>query len=303
MIVAEHGERVNPKHAAFRHSNRHTPSMDSVSALKAECFVGIARVDLDLLSFEYALQGRKHRGESKKAVARLLSVFELEGCHRLEESNFVEAVINRACLTAALAQVGLTEQKFQAQSYTQPRTVEDVVQLYPNKAIQCLHGLQRILAARKFLDNNDRWWVVKLYREEGKLPLLLSNFRQLRKYFADCLIDLRTHVYESFAHEQCYTDGTIFRNIRFYSRMGNKVEEDKWWARLSETKKRDLRHLISSSKYNDRSVDQVDYKEKKLIDSFDELLDLRGLWPPIQLGTLHRLHGLRCREVSFIIPA
>jgi hypothetical protein len=58
-------------------------------------------------------------------------------------------------------------------------------------------------------------------------------------------------VYESYAHEQGYSDGTIFRNIRVYARSRNYQEEKKWWARLSETKKKDLRQLIHSRKYND----------------------------------------------------
>jgi hypothetical protein len=114
---------------------------------------------------------------------------------------------------------------------------------------------------------------------------------------ADYLTRLRNHDYESFSHEQSYSDGTIFRNIRIYSRNGNQVDEDKWWARLSETKRRDLRQLISSYKYNEIREDKDGRTQPKLMDAFDDLLDLRGLWPPIQLGTLHRLHGLRCREV------
>jgi hypothetical protein len=87
-----------------------------------------------------------------------------------------------------------------------------------------------------------------------------------------------------------------------YSRKRNVVEEDKWWARLTETKKKDLRQLISSNKYHKIPYFNEDSNEsERLIDAFDDLLDTPGLWPPIQLGTLHRLHGLRCREVSKVV--
>ncbi|KAF2028953.1 hypothetical protein EK21DRAFT_68608 [Setomelanomma holmii] len=227
--------------------------MQSIDAQKAKSFAGIARIDLGKLSFETALR-KEHRTLSEKAVTRLQSVFELEGCRRLEEDNYVEGLISRD---------------------RPPQDVDDVLRLEVDNSIQCLNGMHRIFAARKHLDNNDRWWVVKLYVEESFLN------------------DLRTHVYESYAHEQCYSDGTIFRNIRVYARSRNSQEENKWWARLSDTKKKDLRQLIHSSKYNDIS------QPKLLINAFDELLHFTGLWPPIQLGTLHRMHGLRCREVNF----
>lgn len=56
-----------------------------------------------------------------------------------------------------------------------------------------------------------------------------------------------------------------------------------WWARLTVTKQKDLRQLL---------------KNHALAESFDRLLDFSGMWEPIQLGTLHRFHGLRCPEVS-----
>jgi hypothetical protein len=110
----------------------------------------------------------------------------------------------------------------------------------------------------------------------------------------------RLRVYESYAHEQSYTDGTIFRNIRMYHQAGNQSEERKWWARLTDGKKKDLRQLILSDKYNGVSCESHQDASDSIIRVFDEMLDIAGLWPPIQLGTLHRLHGLRCREVSFI---
>ena len=92
----------------------------------------------------------------------------------------------------------------------------------------------------------------------------------------------RAHIRESFAHEQKYSDGMIFRNIRHYHLKRDKTSENIWWARLTDTKSRDLHQLI---------------KNENLTIAFDNLVDFPGLWQSIQLGKLHRLHGLRCQEV------
>ena len=95
--------------------------------------------------------------------------------------------------------------------------------------------------------------------------------------------ELTNRVRSSFAHEQKYSDGQIFRNIRL-SYLKKRYDDEKiWWARLTPTKAKDLRQLL---------------RNQALTDAFDRLLVFQGMWEPIQLGTLHRLHGLRCAEVS-----
>lgn len=58
--------------------------------------------------------------------------------------------------------------------------------------------------------------------------------------------------------------------------------ERKWWARLTETKRKDLRQLL---------------KDERYAVAFDALLDWPGLWTTIKLGSLHRLLCLKCDEV------
>lgn len=58
--------------------------------------------------------------------------------------------------------------------------------------------------------------------------------------------------------------------------------EHKWWARLTETKRKDLRQLLRDERY---------------ALAFDALLDWPGLWTTIKLGSLHRLLCLKCDEV------
>jgi hypothetical protein len=145
-------------------------SMDSYSAQKAESFVGIARVDLDQISFRDALDpDENHRSRSEKSIARMLGIFRLEGCIRGEDRNFIEGLISENHLDAALANAGVSRESLKIRSRLPLRQVDDVVKLHLEEAIQCNDGLHRVLAAKQFLDNNDRWWIVKLYRKEGKL--------------------------------------------------------------------------------------------------------------------------------------
>jgi hypothetical protein len=142
--------------------------MHSIDSQKAKSFAGIARIHLEQLSFDTALR-REHRTLSEKAVTRLQSVFDLEGCRRLEEDNYVEGLISRECLESAITQAGTNLESFKKSSNRPPHDVDDVLCLEINRSIQCLNGMHRIFAARRHLDNNDRWWVVKLYIEESEL--------------------------------------------------------------------------------------------------------------------------------------
>ena len=87
---------------------------------------------------------------------------------------------------------------------------------------------------------------------------------------------------EEHPNSALYTDGEAFWRIRTYHLAGNQDAERTWWARLSQTKRKDLKQLLN---------------HQKLCEAFDRLLVFPGLWRPIKLGTLHRLHGLKCDEV------
>ncbi|EKG13853.1 hypothetical protein MPH_08985 [Macrophomina phaseolina MS6] len=95
--------------------------------------------------------------------------------------------------------------------------------------------------------------------------------------------DLGIKVIEGSVNEQPYADGIILRKILLYRREGNEALENKWWARLSTTKQKDLKQLL---------------KKPLFMNALNELLDMPGLWYPIKLGTLHRLLTLRCDEVG-----
>ncbi|KAF1973235.1 hypothetical protein BU23DRAFT_568532 [Bimuria novae-zelandiae CBS 107.79] len=199
-----------------------TKETPEATVVKSNCFLGYARIDFPQLSFEDSMR-QNHREESHKATARLLRVFRLEGCKRYDVENFIDATIPLHAFQEAIAPADASN--FQ--------DTGNVRQLRLQHSVACQNGLHRIAAARDYLPFNNRWWIVRLYSREG------FNKRQ----------DLTSYTRASFAHEQRYSDGHIFRNIRLA--------------------------------YHEKS-----YKEEKMC----------GMWEPIQLGTLHRFHGLRYPE-------
>ncbi|EUC40671.1 hypothetical protein COCMIDRAFT_108213 [Bipolaris oryzae ATCC 44560] len=223
---------------------------------KANCFRGLIRARLDCLQFNHQLFLNKHREESPQNVRRLQKIFEKTGCLRLQEENIIDAVVEDDRLNAALHAIGLSNEALQ-----KIRSPEDAPSLYLGE-LRCLNGLHRIRAADQYLNENDKWWVVRLFSSETPTPVL-------------------SHIIESYTNEQKPSDGEIFRRIRLYHRE-NKVEaERKWWARLHNSKPKDLRQL---------------FKRRELISGFDKLLEMPGLWSKVQLGALHRLLTLKCDE-------
>jgi hypothetical protein len=92
---------------------------------------------------------------------------------------------------------------------------------------------------------------------------------------------------ETYMSEQKPSDGEVFRKIRFYYRQKEEEAENRWWARLDNSKPKDLRQLV---------------KRETLISAFDKLIDMPGLWVKVQLGALHRLLALKCDEVRVLPP-
>ncbi|KAH7065100.1 hypothetical protein B0J12DRAFT_561719 [Macrophomina phaseolina] len=217
-------------------------------------FKGVAKVQISALDFGHALSSERHRPLSEKTVARLVDILRREGCRRDDGANFVDAVVDDDALQAALAEVALSNADLKSWSITHP--------VIPLQRVQCLHGLHRIAAARSLLDKNDQWWTGA-------------------DIFLDLPKDLGIKVIEGSVNEQPYADGIILRKILLYRREGNEALENKWWARLSTTKQKDLKQLL---------------KKPLFMNALNELLDMPGLWYPIKLGTLHRLLTLRCDE-------
>ncbi|KAJ9624466.1 hypothetical protein H2203_005201 [Taxawa tesnikishii (nom. ined.)] len=143
-----------------------------------------------------------------------------------------------------------------------PTDVESIP-LLKVRNIKCLYGLHRVRAGQQYLDVENQWWIVKLYTDLPKA--------------------VETAFIENSLKEQAVSDGEIFRKLLLSKRENDRAAEKKWWARLTETKRKNLQQLL---------------RDTVLAAAFYGLLDWPGLWTPIQLGALHRLLTLKCSEVS-----
>ena len=103
-----------------------------------------------------------------KNVARLLGVFQLEGCRRLEPQNHVPALISQAVWHTLL------EHLPGGQSSLNPPNGAPV-QVDPQHDLKCLHGRHRIEAAKKYLHPDDKWWIVDLYTDGEVAPTLRTG--------------------------------------------------------------------------------------------------------------------------------
>ena len=146
-----------------------------LSILKARNYLGIAKIKLGALNFDHPLVRKKHRLPSKKNVRRLRNVFERAGCERLEKENFINAVVDDAALISSLAFSGLNKQRFRQLQEG------DSIPFVDLRSVDCLGGLHRIEAAKEFLDDNDQWWIVRLF-SKGEPVYLSVSLLQLRIY-------------------------------------------------------------------------------------------------------------------------
>ncbi|KAI1680263.1 DUF3723 containing protein [Pyrenophora tritici-repentis] len=247
------------------------PDID-FAATRSTCFRGVARVPLHALNFQNRLVLDKHRELSEENVKRLQNIYEQVGCNRLEEENVINAVIADEDLVAELSSQGKSIEDFRNLQWPQ-----DALDL-PLEYVDCLSGMHRIEAARRFLDENDKWWVVRLFSHSELLTRvdIVPNIRQ------DTPKPVLVQIIESFANEQKPSDGEVFRKIRLYHRENDEEAQKRWWSRLEKSKPKDLRQLL---------------RRPMLIAGFDALIDMPGLWAKVQLGALHRLLVLKCDEV------
>lgn len=141
--------------------------LSSISVRKAAYLLGIAKIDLDQLAFDIA-SPNGHRKESKKIQTKLINVFKLEGCRRLEQQHFIDALISRETLSAALQPHGKSIESFRGSYDASDGSLRDVLRLRLSGPLQCLSGLHRVAAAKRYLNKNDRWWTVRLYEKDRK---------------------------------------------------------------------------------------------------------------------------------------
>ncbi len=131
---------------------------------KSSSFRGSAKIHLKHLLFEEPKDVSLSLHLDPKNVARLIKIFELEGCLRLEEEHRVPAIINDAILQEAISSSSLTNAELLTTG------VPPELQLPQSTRLNCLHGRHRIAAAQQILLPGNKWWTVDLYTEGPSMP-------------------------------------------------------------------------------------------------------------------------------------
>ena len=131
---------------------------------KSSSFRGNAKIHLKHLQFDESKEVSLSLHLDPKNVARLIKIFELEGCLRLEEEHRIPAIINDATLQQALISSSLTNADLLTTG------VPPELQLPRSTRLNCLHGRHRIAAAQQILLPGNKWWTVDLYTEGSSMP-------------------------------------------------------------------------------------------------------------------------------------
>lgn len=117
---------------------------------KQYCFLGSAKVHLKHLNFDvYESQSTSLTLDTRN-IDRLIQVFKLEGCLRLDLEPHIPAIISQETFQKSLAH----------------SKVDNTALLFPEHIhLSCLHGKHRIAAAKTLLLPGDTWWIVDLYQD------------------------------------------------------------------------------------------------------------------------------------------
>lgn len=110
---------------------------------------GLARVSLGDLQFD-----GNHTIFSQN-VNRLNKIFQIEGCQRSDERNYIDVVVTDDQIRGA---------RPECLQDAPPETWQSspVLGIGP---LRCLTGRHRVRAAQKYLDANDQWWVARVYSD------------------------------------------------------------------------------------------------------------------------------------------
>lgn len=98
----------------------------------------------------------------------------------------------------------------------------------------------------------------------------------------------RRVIREEYLNALNFSNGDIFRHLRYCSLRNEPFGRVKWFSRLSKSKRRDLKQL--------KRFAEKDIKMERFKNSLNDLIPYTGLWPALKLGTFHRLLPLRCPE-------
>ncbi|KAH8650305.1 hypothetical protein BGZ60DRAFT_347266, partial [Tricladium varicosporioides] len=216
---------------------------------------GTACVDLEVLEFSSSFV----RGENERIIESLKGKFKKEGCYRLEPRNHVPVIIELSDFLSILELSELNPDSL----IENPRETPPRLKFPPGFRLSCLHGRQRIEAAKAVLRKpGDRWWTVDLY-------------------IADSDSIWQRELAEEYANSTNFSDGEIYRKIHQYSLEQDKFAEKKWWVRLTKKKSEFLMRFL---------------KHKRFPAAFNALIDIAGIWDGLNIGVLDKMMALKCDE-------
>ena len=132
---------------------------------KRSKFRGSAKVQLKHLYFESDKESDSASFLDHKNVARLVQIFKLEGCNRLDLEHRVPVIIDEELLQRSLHQTGV------ASGDLLKRHIPPDLTFPASTSLRCLHGRHRIAAARDFLELGHKWWTVDFYSDGLCSPL------------------------------------------------------------------------------------------------------------------------------------
>ena len=136
---------------------------DELATLRARCYRGIVKVPLNTLDFDHPSVLGTRREISEQNVQRLERIFERTGCLRLQEENVINAIVIDEELYSLLSSGTTTAEQLRQIAWARDAPALNLGDL------RCLSGLHRIEAAKRYLDENDKWWPVRLFCA-GMLP-------------------------------------------------------------------------------------------------------------------------------------
>lgn len=138
-------------------------------AEKQNHFVGCAKVHLKHLTFDLNGSQPADLTIDPKNVERLIQVFKLEGCLRLDLAHHIPAVINAQFLRESLRHSQIPETSLYGRQNPPALSFPD------NTYLLCLHGKHRIAAAKNILLPGDMWWTVDLYLDGQSIQNTMPN--------------------------------------------------------------------------------------------------------------------------------
>ena len=220
--------------------------------------IGTVKVyQIDQLLFE-SLDVCGARSLNQGNVRRLLHRFNKEGCRRSDPLTWITAEV----LPSELQQL-MTAGSVECLTRENPTELK----LQSGCTVRCFQGQHRLAAAKIWLSPDELWWNLILY-DSTKLT-----------------VDARRKLREAEYISQEFSDGDIYRNVRYYQKRGETEPAGEWLARWTPTKCRDFKQIYQPKVDNHRSF----------CENLDALLLFPVLWAPWLMGT--HLLSLQCPEV------